>query len=112
MRDENDEPCLIVGKSGRSSGVTWGTANEVMSVTRKTPAAVNSKEWCMLSSISKPFSEAGDSGSVIFDLRGRIGGIMSSGMGLTDSLDTTYATPMDWLLSDIKEQLKEPIHIC
>jgi hypothetical protein len=112
MRDKNDEPCLIVGKSGRSSGVTWGTANEVMSVTRKSPAAVNSKEWCVLSSISNPFSEEGDSGSVIFDLRGRIGGIMSSGTGLTDSIDTTYVTPMDWLLGDINEQLKEPIHIC
>jgi hypothetical protein len=52
MRDENDEPCLIVGKSGRSTGVTWGTANEVMSVTRKSPAEVISKEWCVLSSIS------------------------------------------------------------
>jgi hypothetical protein len=71
-----------------------------------------SKEWCVLSSISKPFSEPGDSGSVIFDLKGRIGGIMSSGMGLIKSVDTTYATPMDWLLNDINEQLKEPIHIC
>jgi hypothetical protein len=112
MRDENDEPCLIVGKSGRSTGVTWSTANEVMSVTRKSPAAVNSKEWCVLSSISRPFSEKGDSGSVIFDLRGRVGGIMSSGTGTTDRLDTTYATPMDWLLSDINEQLREPVHIC
>jgi hypothetical protein len=112
MRDENDEPCLIVGKRGRSTGVTWGTANEVMSVTRTSSAAVNSKEWCILSSISIPFSRKGDSGSVIFDLKGRIGGIMSSGTGLTHSTDTTYATPMDWLLSDINEQLKEPIHIC
>lgn len=111
MKDENDEPCLIVGKRGRSTGVTWGTANEVMSVTR-TFSAMISKEWCILSSISTPFSKKGDSGSAIFDLKGRIGGIMSSGMGLTDSADTTYATPMDWLLSDINEQLKEPIHIC
>jgi hypothetical protein len=112
MRDENDEPCLIVEKRGRSTGVTWGTANEVMSVTRDSPVAVTSKEWCVLSSISKPFSQKGDSGSVVFDLKGRIAGIMSSGMGITDSTDTTYMTPMDWLLSDIKEQLKEPIHIC
>jgi hypothetical protein len=111
MKDENDEPCLIVGKCGRSTEVTWGTANEVMSVTR-TFSAMISKEWCVLSSISTPFSQKGDSGSAIFDLNGRIGGIMSSGTGLTDSVDTTYATPMDWLLSDINEQLKEPIHIC
>jgi hypothetical protein len=112
MRDWNNEPCLIVGKSGRSTGVTWGTANEVKSVTRIFSSEMVSKEWCVLSSISNPFSEPGDSGSVIFDLKGRIGGIMSSGVGLTNSVDTTYATPMDWLLSDINEQLKEPIHIC
>jgi hypothetical protein len=111
MRDENNEPCLIVGKRGRTSGITWGTANEVKSVTRISPA-LNSKELCVLSSICQPFSEEGDSGSIIFDLRGRVVGIMSAGTGLTDRVDTTYVTPIDWLLSDIKEQLKEPIHIC
>ena len=101
-----------MGKRGRSTGVTWGTANEVMSVTRVYPATTNSMEWCVLSSISQPFFRRGDSGSVIFDLKGRIAGIMSAGARITDRLDTTYMTPMDWLLSDIKEQLKEPIHIC
>ena len=111
MRDESNEPCLRVGKRGRSTEVSWGTANEVMSGTRESPA-VKSNEWCVLSSISKPFSEKGDSDSVICDPDGHICGIMSSGAGLTPSSDTTYMTPMDWLLSDINEQLKEPIHIC
>ena len=61
---------------------------------------------------SQPFSVKGDSGAIVFDLKGRIGGIMTAGTGLTERVDTTYVTPMDWLLSDIKEQLKMPIHIC
>jgi hypothetical protein len=112
MMDSNGDPCLIVCKRGRSTGVTWGTANEILSVTGRCPAVVVSKELCVTSSISKPFSDKGDSGSVLFDLKGRIVGIMSSGIGLTESSDTTYATSMDWLLSDINEQLKDPVHIC
>jgi hypothetical protein len=44
------------------------------------------------------------------DIKDRIAGIMSSGTGLTKSADITYMTPMDWLLSDTKEQLKEPTY--
>jgi hypothetical protein len=40
--------------------------------------------------VCKPFSEVGDSGSVIFDLRGRIVDIMSSGMGITDGIVEGY----------------------
>jgi len=72
MRDKNGEPCLIVGKRGRSTGVTWGTANELKSVTQFT--RVNSMEWYVLSSISQPFYTKGDSGSIVFDLHGRICG--------------------------------------
>ena len=112
MTDMDGEPCLIVAKRGPTTRVTWGRANEVKSV-RRTGPEVTSREWCVVGlAESQPFSKKGDSGSVVFDLEGRIGGIMTAGAGLTDSVDTTYVTPMVWLLSDIKEQLKMPIHIC
>jgi WD40 repeat protein len=111
MTDMNDEPCLIVAKRGPITGVTWGRANEVKSV-RRTDPEVTSREWCVVGLTGQPFSAKGDSGSAVFDLKGRVGGIMTAGAGLTERLDTTYVTPMVWLLSDIKEQLKIPIHIC
>jgi hypothetical protein len=112
VTDVNGEPCLIVAKRGPITRVTWGKANEVTSVRRTDPDVV-SKEWCVVGlRRSQPFSEKGDSGSVVFDLEGRIGGIMTSGAGWNETLDTTYVTPMVWLLSDIKERLKMPIHIC
>src|SRR5947209_1502627 len=110
MTDMNDEPCLIVAKRGPITGLTWGRANEVKLVRRIDPE-VTSKEWCVVGLAGQPFSAKGDSGSILFDLKGRIGGIMTAGAGLTNRVDTTYLTPMDWLLSDIREQLKMPIHI-
>jgi hypothetical protein len=111
MKDENGDECMIVGKRGRTSKVTWGTANEVKSVTRTLYAGkkVTSLEWCVLSSISIPFSEKGDSGSVVFDLSGRVGGILTGGQGMNASTDITYVTPMEWLLQDINEQLQEQL---
>ena len=110
--DVNGEPCLIVGKRGPNSGVTWGKANEVTSVRRTDPDVV-SKEWCVIGlPESQPFSRKCDAGSVVFDLEGRIGGILTSGAGWNDMVDTTYVTPMVWLLGDITERLKMPIHIC
>jgi len=112
MTDINGEPCLIVAKSGPITGLRWGRANEVVSVTRTAPK-VTSKEWCVVGLIENQiFSKEGDSGSVVFDLEGRVGGIMTLGTGWTDRLDITYVTPMVWLLNDIKERLKMPIHIC
>jgi len=99
------------GKEGPITGLTWGRANEVKSVTR-TDSEVISIQWCVVRLFKRAFSEKGDSGSVVFDLEGRIGGIMTAGTGLTERVDTTYVTPMVWLLSDIKKQLKIPIQIC
>ena len=112
ITDKNGEPCLMVAKMGPITGLTWGRANEVKSV-RLTDPDVVSKEWCVVGlPTSQSFSKKGDSGSVVFDLEGHIGGIMTSGAGWNDRMDTTYVTPMVWLLRDIKDRLKMPIHIC
>jgi hypothetical protein len=81
MTDMNDEPCLIVARRGPITRVTWGRANEVKSVRRTDPEVI-SGEWCVVGlATSQPFSAKADSGSIVFDLKGRIGGIMTVGAG-------------------------------
>ncbi|EGN92456.1 hypothetical protein SERLA73DRAFT_191106 [Serpula lacrymans var. lacrymans S7.3] len=108
MFDSNHEPCLLVVKSGNSTGTTIGRANGVFSVVREYYAHdmnINqtSMEWGIFSYSegSGVFSEPGDSGSIIADIKGRIGGMLTGGSG-TDKVDMTYATPFWWLLERIK----------
>ena len=49
------------------------------------------------------FCERGDSGSIVFDLSGRIAGIIDGGSGNNHpSLDLAYLTPIDWIMEDIE----------
>lgn len=54
------------------------------------------------------FSYSGDSGACVLDLEGKIVGMLHSGIGENGTFraEITYATPMEWLLKDIKETLK------
>ena len=50
----------------------------------------------------EPFSARGDDGICVSDLRGCVVGMLTIGAEAgEDDMDTTYATPIDWLLSDI-----------
>lgn len=52
-----------------------------------------------------PFSAPGDSGACVFDLSGRIGGMITTGLKAKDNpagMDVTYATPIEWLVEYIK----------
>lgn len=110
MWDMDGEPCLLVVKNGSATGTTLGRANGVFSIVRtfKLQDTVEIKgtsmEWAIINynSKSEVFSDAGDSGAIIADIRGRIGGMLTSGAGQTDSSDLTYATPFWWLLERIK----------
>ncbi|KIK65003.1 hypothetical protein GYMLUDRAFT_381919 [Collybiopsis luxurians FD-317 M1] len=100
--DQNGDPCLMVIKRGNATGLTVGRANNIFSYIR-TPSNDGkgeiSKEWSIFSfDESGAFSAKGDSGSVIVDGRGRIGGLLTGGSGITHSLDITYATPIEFLL--------------
>ncbi|EKM48708.1 uncharacterized protein PHACADRAFT_52020, partial [Phanerochaete carnosa HHB-10118-sp] len=83
--DENNDRCLMVIKRGRATGLTIGRANEICSYVRegysKYGVYGTSKEWTIIPCDSKhgPFSLAGDSGSVIVDGQGRIGGLLTGG---------------------------------
>ena len=109
MWDLDGVPCLLVIKSGDyATGTTLGRANGVFSIVRDyfTDMSVNqtSMEWGIINydSKSEVFSEPGDSGSIIADIRGRIGGMLTGGAGKTGSSDMTYATPFWWLLQRIR----------
>jgi hypothetical protein len=113
-RDENDQPCLMVIKRGNTTGLTVGRANNIFSYARNyynDNKTKTSKEWAILpfDSKSASFSAEGDSGSVIVDRLGRIGGLLTGGTGATPSLDITYATPINFLLKRLQENgLHEP----
>ena len=63
-----------------------------------------SKEWAILPYDNKSgaFSAKGDSGAVVVDGAGRIGGLLTGGSGPTDSTDVTYVTPIDFVLKAIR----------
>ncbi|KAH8649001.1 hypothetical protein BGZ61DRAFT_469636 [Ilyonectria robusta] len=106
-----DEPAILVAKHGRSTQFTIGLANNVTSVKRQPidKIQVLSEEWCILGQKRDregkriPFSDYGDSGSCIWDRQGRIGGMLTSGSKFFNlACDTTFATPIEWLLEDIR----------
>ncbi|KAH8981224.1 hypothetical protein EDB86DRAFT_447202 [Lactarius hatsudake] len=115
MYDRNNKPCIIVLKRGKTSGLTVGCANNVFSYARKYLGDNNigiSKEWAVLpfdawtggshDFSAKDFSAKGDSGSVVVDGAGRIGGLITCGAGKTDSIDVTYVTPIGFILKTIR----------
>ncbi|KAF8639613.1 hypothetical protein AX16_010260 [Volvariella volvacea WC 439] len=118
MKNQAGEPCLLVVKSGNATGTTLGRANGVFSVVRKYSIANRvvegtSMEWVILcyDHRSGVFSERGDSGSVVVDIRGQVGGMITGGAGKTDSTDMTYATPFWWLLERIRGNKFPNVHI-
>ncbi|KAL6353970.1 hypothetical protein LRP88_02030 [Fusarium phalaenopsidis] len=95
---------LVVAKLGGASNLTLGCPNEVISVIRRPFGdGKPSEEWCIVSiDEGGKFSKPGDSGACVFDLNGRIGGMITSGNGKDSAQDITYATPMERLLRDIE----------
>jgi hypothetical protein len=109
MWDSDGEPCLLVVKNGNATGTTIGRANGIFSIVRDyfNDMSINqtSMEWGIINYDSKSdsvFSEPGDSGSAIADIRGRIGGMLTGSSGKMESCDMTYATPFWWLLGRIR----------
>ncbi|KAG6858137.1 hypothetical protein C0995_002343, partial [Termitomyces sp. Mi166 len=105
--DNDGESCRFVIKRGSTTGVTIGRANGVYSFVREyfsNNTYHTSKEWAILpyDKNSGVFSARGDSGSVIVDGDGQIGGMLTGGAGDMEALDITYATPFFWLFSRIK----------
>lgn len=108
MPDHDGEPCLLVIKNGSTTGVTIGRVTGIFYFVREyfnNGTHQTSMVWTILPYDHKSgvFSAPGDSGSIIADGRGRIGGLLTGGAGKTESSDVTYATPFFWLLLRIKD---------
>jgi hypothetical protein len=108
--DENGDPCLFVGKRGGSTAMTWGCGNELKSVVWNDDTNSPSMEWCVVPGIRSPetrvFSHPGDSGSAVFDVTGRVVGIINGGardLCELEYMDVTYVTSMAWLQQDMKK---------
>ena len=105
--DQNNDPCILVLKRGGTTGLTVGRANNVFSYVRNyfgDNVSGVSKEWAILPFDNKSgaFSGKGDSGAVVVDGAGRIGGLLTCGGGTADSYDLTYVTPISFVLKAIR----------
>ena len=105
--DANGEPCFIVIKNGRTTGVTIGRGTGIESFVRDCKNGVEGTSMEMAiypySYRDGAFSAKGDSGSIVVDGQGRIVGMITAGTGSTDSTDVTYLTPYFWLEERVKQ---------
>ena len=107
LLDAHGERCLIVIKNGRTTDVTIGRATGAKSFVRECfpdGTQLTSIEWAILPYDQKSgaFSAPGDSGAIIVDGNGRIGGLLIGGAGSSEGNDITYASPFYWLLQRIR----------
>jgi hypothetical protein len=98
------EECLMVGKYGASTGLIWGYSNKVKSVTRHVlhDRVIHSEEWCIVGWNEQGFSHQGDSGSIVWDMYGRVAGLVTAGIGDDLAMNATYVTPISRLLADFE----------
>lgn len=113
--DGNEQPCAMVMKRGAATGLTVGRASGFESYVRyykpyEELRGKISKEWCILPSNNTRFSDEGDSGCVVVDGQGRIGGILTDGASASDKADTdvSYVTPIDFILDRMRLHGLEP----
>ncbi|KAF9778340.1 hypothetical protein BJ322DRAFT_1092749 [Thelephora terrestris] len=102
-KDHDNDPVIMVLKNGNTSNLTVGRLNTIRAFVREyfvgEPGKM-SKEVVVLPRNSKsgPFSERGDSGSVVIDGTGRVCGILTGGDGATDVSDCTFVTSINFLI--------------
>lgn len=110
-RDQDNNPCIMVIKSGNTSDLTIGRLNTIRSCCRVyfegQPGQV-SKEVSVLPRNSEnselcASSEPGDSGSAVVDDKGRLAGLLTGGAGDTSIFDCTYLTSINFLPKRILE---------
>ena len=110
-RDQDNNPCIMVIKSGNTSDLTIGRLNTIRSCCRVyfegQPGQV-SKEVSVLPRNSEnselcASSEPGDSGSAVVDDKGRLAGLLTGGAGDTSIFDCTYLTSINFLLKRMLE---------
>ncbi|KAM0484292.1 hypothetical protein ACHAPX_001712 [Trichoderma viride] len=110
--DYNEEPVMFVAKYGAHGELTLGLGNTLTSVVRVDDTVEghmegSSEEWAIISATwsmdrQMAFSKQGDSGSCVWDMKGRPAGIIMAGHSVNGLNDITYAQPLERLIKDIK----------
>lgn len=116
-KDDDDAPAIMVLKQGNASDLTVGRLNTVRAFVReysKGQPGEMSKELSVLprNYQSGPFSDRGDSGSVVVDGRGRVCGIITGGDGApgVSESDCAYVTSINFLIKRLADyQIKANI---
>ncbi|CAK7269552.1 hypothetical protein SEPCBS57363_003660 [Sporothrix epigloea] len=112
----------FVMKRALKSGLTAGIVLDIESVTRHYFGGVEEESYELaVVHLSNPhefghglpyeFSRAGDSGAVVFDLQGRIVGMLTGGSGVESVIDCTYVTPLAKLQPDIEQTIGRRVRI-
>ncbi|KAM5531469.1 hypothetical protein V8D89_014859 [Ganoderma adspersum] len=106
--DANGYKCLLGVKNGMATGTTVGRVNGLNSFTRvytEHGVEQTSVEVAVLAYNRKrgAFSAPEDSGAIVLERGGGIIGMLTSGGGKAEDIDTTYLTPYWWLDEQIKK---------
>ena len=106
-KDQDNDPVIMVLKNGNTTGLTVGRLNTIRAFTRtyfKNEPGKMAKGIAVLPRTSKssPFSEKGDSGSVVVDGKGRVCGILTGGDGATDVSDCTFVTSINFIVKRLR----------
>jgi hypothetical protein len=108
--DRVDFPAIMVIKNGHATGLTVGRLNNMRSADRHYGDIVGTSmeiavlprqpDFCK----AIPFSDVGDSGSVVVDGEGRVCGILTGGNGPhSRASDITYVTSINFLLKRLAD---------
>lgn len=122
--DPTRESAICLGKIGHGSGLTFGLANQALSILRRPVSSTKDDPGeeddsmhlsvCVMGKAggygirpsTRSFGIAGDSGACAWDLNGRVAGMVTAGSmwDLEDRwTNVTYVTPMEWILEDMRE---------
>ena len=105
LYDSAGKPCLIVMKDGCTTDLTVGRYAGLEAYLCD-KFGVESIELAIYNydEHSGPFSVKGDSGSLIFDGKGRMLGVLHSGMPKGGSNHVTSATPAEFAIEQLKKR--------
>ncbi|KAK6519067.1 hypothetical protein TWF281_003756 [Arthrobotrys megalospora] len=96
-----------VFKIGRKTGPTFGIISGVRDGVNLKENLGKTKEWCVVGRNGTEFAAAGDSGSLVFNEKFQVVGILTAGCDNQGRL--TYITPIKLVLADIEKATGEKL---